>query len=294
MNPRDHGTVARYKWGPDENDTPGRPCHCTRCRAASRAEDNRRTRLIAYGQWEPFVDAGPAREHIRMLSASGIGGKRVAKLAGIGAGTLSQILYGGPGGRPPTRRIRPETAAAILAVRPAPELFPSRVAVDPAGTRRRLQALIAIGWSQAKLAGRLGQEKANFGRLLHRRSPVTAATARAVRLLYDELWNQPPPEDSAWDKRSVSRARDYARARGWVPPGAWDDDRIDAPDATPAENWERSRRKHVTGAELAEEARELAGFGLTRVQAAERLGVPRHVLEKTLSRFPAPAEREAA
>ena len=64
--------------------------------------------------------------------------------------------------------------------------------LDACGTRRRLQALVAIGYPKAQLARRLRLGPVQFKTLL-RRDKVTAATARAVQALYDDLWDQPPP-----------------------------------------------------------------------------------------------------
>ncbi|HEY2269252.1 MAG TPA: hypothetical protein VGI96_42005, partial [Streptosporangiaceae bacterium] len=119
---REHGTTARYVWGPDENDIPGMGCHCAACTEARRVAEGHRRRMKAYGQWQPFVDAEPARQHVRMLAAHGIGWKRAAELAGVSNGSMSKLLYGGPGDRPPAKRIRPETEAKILAVRPSLDL----------------------------------------------------------------------------------------------------------------------------------------------------------------------------
>src|SRR2546425_16892 len=71
--------------------------------------------------------------------------------------------------------------------------------VDATGPHRRLQALVAIGWSQAKLGARLGMTPANFAAMM-RRGQVTASTARAAAAVYDELWNQPPPQTSQREK----------------------------------------------------------------------------------------------
>ncbi|HXJ28558.1 MAG TPA: hypothetical protein VNH17_22790 [Streptosporangiaceae bacterium] len=204
-----------------------------------------------------------------MLTGSGMGWKRVAELSGLSTGAVSRLLYGGPGDRPPTRRIRPETEAAILAVRPVLDLMRDGAPVDGTGTRRRVQALVARGWSQARLAARLGMKPSNLGHLIYRRPMVTAATARAMRDLYEELWDRNPPEEAHRDKIAASRARRYAAERGWPPPLAWDD--IDDPRAVPAEGWQRQAR--LSAAELAAEARDLEAFGLTRGEAAGRLGV---------------------
>lgn len=234
---REHGTRACYVFGPEDSRGRGRGCRCTPCRAANREDANQRTRLIAYGQWEPYVDSSRARGHLGTLMNAGIGLKRAAALAGVGTGTLSKIVYGGPGDRPPTRRIRPQTEAAILAVRPSMDLLADSAATGSAGTVRRIQALVARGWSQARIAGMLGMGAANLGDLLYRREAVTAARARAVRSLYARLWDQPPPESSHREKIAASRARRYAAERRWPPPMAWDD--IDNPRARPAAGWRR-------------------------------------------------------
>jgi len=272
MTGRGHGTRAAYVAG----------CHCTPCTKANRTAENNRHRMIAYGTWQPYVDAGPARQHVRLLASQGIGWKRAADLAGVSTGAVSKLLYGGPGDRPPSRRIRPETAAAILAVQPSRAALGGKTHVDATGTRRRLQALVAIGWSQAKLARRLGMLPSNFSDVMGREN-VTAATARAVSALYDELWATPPAEPGQREKISASRARNSARAAGWAPPLAWDEEAIDDPEAGPAEGWQRTRDV-PRGAVLVAEAAELSEMGVALHFAAERLGVPARTLERAVYR----------
>jgi len=279
---RPHGTRARYVLGPGPGKGPG--CRCDDCRAANRAAASRRDRQILYGRWQPYVDAEPAREHLRALSAAGIGWKRAAELAGLSTSAVSKLLYGGPGERPPSRRIRPQTAGAILAVKPSAGQLAPGALTGITGTRRRLQALVATGWSQARLAGELGLTGANFGAMM-RCDQVTAGTARAVSELYDRLWNQSPPGHDQRTRIAASRARNYAAARGWVPPLAWDDDVIDDPDGRPADGWKRRARSKRRSAELAEDAGELIRQeGYTREHAAARLGVSLGALEAALSR----------
>ena len=95
--------------------------------------------------------------------------------------------------------------------------------IDGTGTRRRLQALVAIGWTAPLIGARLDVTQALITRLYHR-PRVNSQTAAAVRALYDELWNVPGP---SW------RSRYRARVAGWPPPLAWDDDTIDDPTAWP-------------------------------------------------------------
>jgi transcriptional regulator with XRE-family HTH domain len=236
--------------------------------------------MILYGRWQPYVDAGPAREHVEALGRAGIGWRRVAELAGVGNGSISRLLRGGPGDRPPSRRIRPETERKILAVSPTLSALAGAALIDATATRRRLQALVCCGYSQAALAARLGILRSNFHQITC--DQVTAATARAVAALYDELWDVPPDESGHRARISVSRARNYARARGWVPPMAWDDDTIANPDATPAEDWQRPAR--LGAADLVEEAEELIAWEGSRQLAAERLGIKRDTLDTALAR----------
>ncbi len=280
--PRPHGTRARYVHGPGPGSGPG--CRCDDCTAANRAAASRRERQILYGRWQPFVDAEPVREHLRALSEAGIGWRRVAELTGVSSGTLSKLRYGGPGGQPPSRRVRPQTAAAILAITPSADVAAPGALVDGTATRRRLQALVTTGWSQARLAGQLGMTPANFSDMLCR-GHVTAATKSAVRSLYDQLWNQPPPEVDHRSKIAASRARGYARRRGWAPPLAWDESEIDVPDGQPTMSWQRPEQSRHRSAELAEDAEWIIRHeGCTLAQAADRLGVSKDLLEHAVKR----------
>lgn len=100
------------------------------------------------------------------------------------------------------------------------------------GTRRRIQALAAIGWSlraQADISGlnRSTLTDISTGRV----SLVKTPTADVVRRLYDRLWDVRPPRSNRGESMSVTRTLREAGARGWLPPLAWDDDLIDLPDA---------------------------------------------------------------
>jgi hypothetical protein len=172
---RSHGTRACYAAG----------CRRPECAKANRTAENHRQRMILYGTWQPYVDASRARQHVRDLGVTGTGWKTAAHLAGLSTSTISRLVYGGPGTRPPTRRIRTETEQKILAVKPGLEALRPHRPTGAIGTRRRLQALIACGYSGACLARRLGMSPQNFGTMLTR-GQVLAATARAA-----EGWQRP-------------------------------------------------------------------------------------------------------
>jgi transcriptional regulator with XRE-family HTH domain len=272
-----HGTRSCYVAG----------CRRPECVRANAAYGSTRNRLAAYGRWQPrpLVDAAPAVAHLRWLSTCGVGWRTAARLAGVRAETVCRLLYP-RGERPPGKRTHPDTAAAILAVQPDLWRLPDTARVDPTGTRRRLQALVALGWSQRRLAGLLGTTACGLGHLLRDYDRVTARRARAVRDLYDRLWNTPPPQAARLDRAAATRARRYAADRRWLGPGAWDDAEIDDPVARPVEGWLRRDRKRKP-AWLAAEARELTRYGLSRQEAAERLGVLRNTLDQAMVRYPA-------
>jgi transcriptional regulator with XRE-family HTH domain len=205
-------------------------CRCYTCAYARAVYDDRRHRAIAYGTWQPFVEAEPIRQHVRDLQACGLGLRRIAETAGVDRKRLQALLNGrSERGTGPQEKIRPQIAAAILAVEPSLDLLGDKTVIDASGTRRRLQALVALGWSQAKLATRLGWTPGNFGTLMKEPRTVVA-TARKVRALYDALWDEAPPEADYREKIAASRARNHATKHGWLPPQAWDDDFIDVPD----------------------------------------------------------------
>ncbi|MFP8944752.1 hypothetical protein ACLIYM_25415 [Streptomyces fenghuangensis] len=267
----DHGTLYRRKH---------HRCDCQPCIQRERDYTNHRRRLQAYGRWQPFVDAEPIRAHVRMLMSYGIGWQRTARLAGVSNGGLSRLLYGTYGGDrpyPPSKRVRTATADKILAVKPSfDNLAPNR-RVDGTGTRRRLQALVAIGWPQTRLAQQLGISTGQLWRDIHG-GAVRAATARAVRGLYDQLWNVDPASRGV-PKQCTDMALATASTHGWAPPAAWDDDYIDSPAARP-DLGERIDRYEA----LAEDAQWLIDDqGYDRKRAANRLGVTLRHLDRALA-----------
>jgi hypothetical protein len=220
---RPHGTYVKYKLD---------ACRCYQCGYAASRYRHNRNRAIAYGTWQPYVDAEPVRQHVRTLMDFGIGWKRIAALARVHNGVIAKLLYGDARrGMDPSQRIRPHNASALLDIEPSLDNLGSVVSVDATGTHRRLQALVAAGWPQARLASQLGMQPGNFSSML-KRSQVTVRTVRLAISVYEELWRADPRECGV-DNQAYSRARNHAHANRWAPVGAWDDDTIDDPAATP-------------------------------------------------------------
>lgn len=123
---------------------------------------------------------------------------------------------------PHAREARRITHKRIREHRHQPQL------VDAAGTIRRVQAMMAMGWTGEHLAARLGVNS----RLVHhisagRRIRVHAITAGQIKALCDELGMQEGPSKVG---------RRVARKKGWVTVLAWDDidNPAEAPDSGPA------------------------------------------------------------
>ena len=213
-------------------------CRCLPCCAANADYASVQNRQQAYGRTPSgWVDAEPVREHVRAVLATGVGWKRIGKVAGVANGTMTTLLYGKTrDGRrsAPCRRMNPEAARRLLALPlPTVDQLPGAVIVDGTGTRRRLQALATLGWSVGALANEAGIDRQSLDGAM-RGKPVLARTRQAVIALYERLWMTPAPADDHRRRISISRTRRRSEASGWLPPAAWDDDTIDDPATIPA------------------------------------------------------------
>jgi hypothetical protein len=103
--------------------------------------------------------------------------------------------------------------------------------------RRRLQALISIGWAPELLAAELGRRPSSLQCSITGQS-VTTRTARDVAALYERPWNTKPPQATSKQRAAFDAARTHAAAQGWLPPLAWDD--IDTDPTPPAERPRRN------------------------------------------------------
>ena len=249
--------------------TPTAPALVPCCRPPP--PQHHRYRMIAYGQWQPFTDAGPGPGACPFPATQGLGAAGFAEaFAGVAAPAVPSLLYGRAGRRRRGRSARPPPGARVPARpgRPAP-----RTQFDATGARRRMQALAAAGWSAQRLANHLAVDRAHAGRIIRGDNPrVTAATARTVRGLSDELWDRPPPQGTRWEKVAASAPRN--RAPSWAGLRRWHGmtagmGRTRA--AQPAAGW-RERGEERRWGMLADEAHELFGFGL---DPAAGSGTPR-------------------
>lgn len=238
--------------------------------------NQQRDRLIAYGRWETlYVDAEPARNHVRNLQSAGLGLRRIAELGAISRSQLVALLKGRPDrGTGPSKRIHRGTAQCILAI-PVPSLphqsVAARARVPAVGTTRRLQALVAFGYTQSYLCERIGVAQTNGTCLFDGTgTKVTAHRARQVESLFAELQLHPG---------ASSRARARGQRLGWALPMQWDEDTIDNPDAAPEGARVGGRNKLD-----ADEYHDLRQLGFTEDEIAERAGIRQESLLRWLER----------
>jgi hypothetical protein len=185
-----------------------------------------------------LVDAEPVRTHVRRLMAAGVTVPMIIS-SGVPEGVLRNLLYAHG------RRVRDANARTILSI-PVPDgLVESAAKVDGAGSRRRVQALAALGHTVVWQADQIGMNRAAMRVLLHRDTGVSARFARRISDLYDRYWNVIPARTQA-----ASVARTVAARNGWLPPLAWDDDLIDLPDNELNDELRR-RAEAMSGTELA-------------------------------------------
>lgn len=214
-------------------------CRCDPCRQGHRERESRRNKLKAYGRYDHgLVDATPTREHIEHLRAHGIGYKTIADRAGVSRTAVRMLIYGRedytPAGHGPRhgetlKRISRTKAEKILAIKPTLDNLPKSALVPARATVRRVQALVAFGWSQSKIAHHLGMHPSNLGRIItsytrpDHKAPVKvkAQTALAMVQVYERLAFTPPPRVTPQDKIAYARARRYAAERRWPLPMDW-------------------------------------------------------------------------
>lgn len=214
-----HGTKRAY-----EADS----CRCDDCYGFISRQGAEKRRQQAYGRWEaPFVDAAPVRAHLTELKEAGMGKARIAQVSGIPVATIGHILYANKGKA--SKLVRREIADVLLAtpLKLAPQ------AIDATASRRRLEALCAIGWSASRVAPHLGISGARIWGLM-RQQRISRHNADKISAVYDKLWAAPPPARSRFERQSIARTIKHATARGYAPPLAWDEETLPDPNAQPA------------------------------------------------------------
>ncbi|GBF17408.1 hypothetical protein Br6_04814 [Rhodococcus sp. Br-6] len=190
-----------------------------------------RYRQNGYGRFESvYVDPAPVRAHVLELLDRQMSALAVAAAAGVSVFAVRTLFSGRSRSSAPSKRMHREVAEKLLAVPvPPPGAVVDAVLdgqqVDVTGTRRRLQALIAIGHNQIDLDDRLGWPRGTVNHVVSgRRRMVTARRHREASALFAQLQLVQGPS---------SRARTAALQHRWASPFQWEEETIDDPDARP-------------------------------------------------------------
>ncbi|MCX4781817.1 hypothetical protein [Streptomyces sp. NBC_01264] len=210
-------------------------------RATERREVKRRRYLVERGTPSRSKDVAAVRRHCHSLYyEGGMTSHAMAAQSGVSRDTIMHLIKG-------YRVVRGERVTVdcllqstidklwgIRLERPAPRIR-SGAHLPPLGTRRRLQALNALGYDCVWMAEELGISAGNLNTLMlgHRgRRFVYAATAQRIASFYEKYQHTDPTEvgRSAWH---ISTTRSRARKNGYVPPWCWDEETIDDPAAEP-------------------------------------------------------------
>lgn len=139
-------------------------------------------------------------------------------------------------------------------------------------TRRKIQALVAIGYSLDTLGQELGKDRKLMADLATGKVAINAAIVQQINDLYDRLEMTPGSNDTA---------RHYARRHQWLPPLAWDNinDMREQPDTS-------CLRRQTSRNELppSEDLAELLQDKETLASIARRFGVTEKAVERSIFR----------
>lgn len=228
-------------------------------------ETHHKAHLREIGITRGFVDAAPVQAHIKLLQKYGIGAPQIEKLTGIPHLTVDRIRTG-------QKRVLRRIAVPILAIGITEAA--DGASVPSIGTTRRLQALVALGYSIREIAKESGRSECAVSRACGARTPVvTAAFARDIIDVFNNLHMVIPP-----DSEGSRKARNRARKLHWRLPLEWDEDEIDDPDIGPAIT------REVKRADRAEQYHASKVRGLTDSQIAAELGIHPSSLSQWLFR----------
>lgn len=204
----------------------------------------------------------PARAvtaHIHKLQAQGVTMRQIAKAAGVPAGYVAHLSIDR------YDRTNAVRGRAVLQVTARRAQHVPGAMMPTVGARRRIQALMALGWNHAAMHDASGVWTSVI--LSQPGTKITWESHTAIAAMFDRLSMTPGP---SW--RTALRAKQ----RGYAPPLAWDEETIDDPHAKP----DTGATITDTWAVRWENFEDLIDKGLTPELAAERAGVDLRAAER--------------
>lgn len=258
MSPDDprHGREAGHEQHLRDGEEP-----CAACVEGDLRASRRRHKRKTMGRVYTLPLGQANHDKLTNLRRKGATWDQLAEWVGVSDSVIWRLIDGGP-----EYVVYARTYARVR------DMKPGRI-VTAVGVARRLQALAWLGYTSPVVAAESGVHEetirdARNGTLAY----LHATTAAALADTYDRLWTAPAEPRSPHSSRGITRSRNHARRKGWLPPLAWDD--ID----DPAETRDRAelparagrpmvRHIHVEDAEwLADTDESLSG-------ACRRLGI---------------------
>ncbi|MCY0931632.1 hypothetical protein OTB20_36730 [Streptomyces sp. H27-H1] len=206
-----------------------------------RREAKRRKYLAERGTPSRSKDIADIQRHVRRVYyEGGMTSHAMAAQAGVGRDTIMHLINGYrvvQGRRVTTSCLLQSTIDKLWTIRLElpPDHGRAGAHLPPLGTRRRLQALNAMGYDGVWMASQLGICAGNLSALMlgrRGRRYVYAATARRVAAFYDKYQHTDPADvgRSAWH---VSTTKTRAGKNGYALPWCWDEETIDDPRTEP-------------------------------------------------------------
>ncbi|MFE9949338.1 hypothetical protein ACFYRJ_17605 [Streptomyces sp. NPDC005531] len=249
----DHGTYARANGSPGYRE----PCHCDPCTEEKR-RCRKRSKVNRQLGRSCFVDAGPAREHLKTLHKT-MGWLSLAAATEYDDKSLF-LLHSGR-----RKKITRAVNARIMAVQP-PEAADPGLYIDVTKSMRQIRALMAIGHSGRVIAEAAGSTQARVHLISSGKQPTLRhGLADRIDAAYQQLSPTPAPVN-----HFSNRVRNCAAAKGWRDPLWWEDmGDIGDPDFDPNAS-EKTSRAELAAIRRAE-VEHLASFGLSAEEIDQRV-----------------------
>lgn len=187
-------------------------CRCWPCRRAASAA--RRGRAFV----DERTPAGPVRAHVRLLHFGGANRSQIAGAAGVSVAIVRKLLSA-------DRVVTVDRAAAarLLALTPSVAFdHPWRGMIRAQGSRRRVQALLYLGWTVSGLVRVTSVPRMVFTSALQARW-IRVERAQLISAVHARLWSTPPTPGRDLPAAEIARARVDARERGFASTLAWND-----------------------------------------------------------------------
>lgn len=250
----DHGTYARANGSPGYRE----PCYCDPCTEEKR-RCRKRSKVNRQLGRSCFVDAGPAREHLKTLHKT-MGWLSLAAATEYDDKSLF-LLHSGR-----RKKITRAVHARIMAVQP-PEAADPGLYIDVTKSMRQIRALMAIGHSGRVIAEAAESTQARIHLISSGKQPTLRhGLADRIDAAYQQLARTPAPVD-----HFSNRVRNCAAAKGWRDPLWWEDmGHIDDP-AFDSDSAEKALGRDELAALRRGEVEHLASFGLSAEDIDQRV-----------------------